>query len=71
MTASELSKPLFSYSDVKWREDMIRELREALKFYADEKHYQQRGFWQGDPDASLVDSDNGTIARAALATCRS
>jgi hypothetical protein len=39
------------WEDVKWRDEMIRELREALKFYADEKHYkvlvlvdQQRGF---------------------------
>ena len=58
MTASELSKPLFSYSDVKWREDMIRELREALKFYADTKNY------HGYESGVLV--DNGTIARAAL-----
>ncbi len=43
----------------------IRDLRKALKFYADTKNYQQSG-WQGDPDPSLVDSDNGKIARAAL-----
>jgi hypothetical protein len=49
------------------RDEMIRELREALKFYADEKNYQQRGFWAGgDPDASPVESDNGKIARDAL-----
>jgi hypothetical protein len=41
-------------------------LREALRFYADEKNYHQRG-WQGDPDPSKVDSDSGKIARAALA----
>jgi hypothetical protein len=39
------------WEDVKWRDQMIRDLREALKFYADEKNYQQRG-WQGDPDKS-------------------
>jgi hypothetical protein len=55
----------FGFSDIEWRDQMIRELREALKFYADEKNYQQRG-WQGDPDKSPVDSDNGKIARAAL-----
>ena len=42
---------VFSFSDVAWRDEMIRELREALKFYADAKNYQQRG-WQGDPDPS-------------------
>jgi hypothetical protein len=26
-------------SDIAWRDEMIRELREALKFYADEKNY--------------------------------
>jgi hypothetical protein len=53
MTAYELNKPLFSYSDVKWREDMIRDLREALKFYA-------------NADRTLVDLDNGKVARDAL-----
>jgi hypothetical protein len=43
----------------------VGRLRKALEFYADTKNYQQRG-WQGDPDPSLVDSDNGKIARAAL-----
>jgi len=53
------------FDDVAMKDQMIRELREALKFYADTKNYQQRG-WQGDPIPSLVDSDMGTIARAAL-----
>jgi hypothetical protein len=39
--------------EIMWREDMIRELREALKFYA-------------NADRSLVDLDNGKIARDAL-----
>jgi hypothetical protein len=52
------------WDDVK-RDEMIRKLREALDFYSDEKNYQQIG-WQGDPDLSPVDIDNGTIARDAL-----
>jgi hypothetical protein len=41
------------------RDQMIRELREALKFYADEKNYDHGR-------ASLVSSDRGKIARQAL-----
>jgi hypothetical protein len=50
--------------EITWRDDMIRSLREALKFYADETNYLKRGW--GGPDPSPVDSDNGKIARAAL-----
>jgi hypothetical protein len=46
------------------------QLREALKFYADEKNYQPRE-WLGESlvgwhRESVVNSDNGKIARAAL-----
>jgi hypothetical protein len=51
--------------EIMWRDEMIRELREALKFYADPKNYQRSG-WQGDQDPSLVESDHGKIARAAI-----
>jgi hypothetical protein len=59
----------YSLADIAWRDEMIRELREALKFYAAETNYQQRG-WQGDPDRSVVDSDNGRRARLALIKAR-
>lgn len=42
----------------------------ALKFYAEEKHYHQRG-WQGDPDPSFVVSDRGNKAREAIARANS
>jgi hypothetical protein len=48
-------------SDIAWRDDMIRELREALKFYADEKNHHRK--W---PCQSLVDVDSGKTARDAL-----
>jgi hypothetical protein len=51
--------------DLAWRDEMIRELREALKFYADERNYHSRGGVE-DVQNSVVDSDNGTIARDAL-----
>jgi hypothetical protein len=53
------------WADVKSRDEMIRELREALKFYADERNYHSRGGVE-DVQNSVVDSDNGTIARDAL-----
>jgi hypothetical protein len=40
-------------------------LRQALKFYADEKNYQSRSGTE-DLQNSVVDSDNGKIARDAL-----
>ena len=46
------------WEDVKWRDEMTRELREALKFYADTRNY--HGFETG------VLVDNGKIAREAL-----
>jgi hypothetical protein len=49
--------------DVAWRDDMIRGLREALKFYADEENYLPDEHY---PDNSPVDIDFGKIARAAL-----
>lgn len=42
-----LEPVLFTRSDVEWRDDMIRELRAALKFYADEKNY-RRLRWYGE-----------------------
>ncbi len=48
----------YGFSDIEWRDQMIRELREALKFYADTKNY--HGFDTG------VLVDNGKIAREAL-----
>ena len=38
-------------------------MREALKFYADEKNHLPHEYWH---DSSPVDIDNGKIARAAL-----
>jgi len=55
----------FGFADIQWRDDMIRSLREALKFYADERNY-QRCMWYGELGPSLLDGDNGKIARAAL-----
>jgi hypothetical protein len=39
------------------------QMREALKFYADENNYLPHEFY---PDSSPVDIDSGKIARAAL-----
>jgi hypothetical protein len=71
MRAPTILRDLYSVhiADVAWRDDMIRDLINALKFYAAESNYQQRG-WQGDPDKSLVDSDNGRRARIALIKAR-
>jgi hypothetical protein len=44
----------------------VRQLLEALEFYAKRENYNQRG-WQGDPEPSHVDKDRGQRARDALA----
>jgi len=54
------------WEDVKRRDDMIRDLREALKFYADKRNY-HRCLWYGELGPSLLDDDNGKKAREALA----
>lgn len=46
-------------------EHKIHMLKLALHFYADPKHYAQRG-WQGDPIPSEVATDAGELAREAL-----
>jgi hypothetical protein len=47
--------------------EVISKLREALKFYADEKNYQRSGDPQDSyPELPMVNSDRGKIARKAL-----
>jgi hypothetical protein len=67
MRATTILRDLYSahITDVARRDDMIRDLRKALKFYADEKNYLPHEVY---PDQSVVDSDNGKIARKALET---
>jgi hypothetical protein len=55
----------YGFADLEWRDDMIRGLREALKFYADERNYHSRSGFE-DRQNSVVDCDRGDIARAAL-----
>ena len=53
------------FPDEAWACEVISGLREALKFYADETNYEQG--WRGARrQRTLVDIDNGKIARAAL-----
>ena len=52
------------FDNVSLKDQMMRELREALKFYADTDNYQPEGV--ATPDPSPIDSDNGKKARAAL-----
>ena len=63
-------------ADLKEAADEIERLREALRFYADETHYQPKKVWttsmpQYEPDGyklvTPVLADKGTRAKAAIA----
>ena len=70
-TVLALSKPVYSRRQIEAR---VKLLREALEFYATKTHWEDGKFIQGEePNViraimSTIDSDNGKVARAALAS---